>query len=772
MDVTTRGAATEEVVAFAKSLGADLVGIAPVSRWAKAPIEHAPLGIFPKAQSVIVCAVQFLDAITELGARPDPRIPGAAHSELHASDCLQFIGFRLGKYLEQQGYRAVVPIQSGQWAYRPSAGAPRGWMADMVHYYAAACAGLGEIGWNNLCLTPEFGSRQRFISTITDADLTPSPLYNGPALCDRCKLCARHCPTQSFDVDNSGQMLAIEIDEKRYEFPDRNLWRCAIGENLMLDVFLPEWKDAHVDEALVTKLEELAVTRHHEWVTGWKMGMCIKHCVPPQRRYFDRAYCGDSPRRRRDVTPDPTPATVAMLTDELCALARDLEVDVLATVPAASFAAHGIVLTELMPDAQSAVVLELRYPDGCALNTRFLAKRAALQLGKLMQERYGYSAMTLSGIDDATAAAIAGLPAGVNREWRTILTGAPLSSAVYETSAPRAAISQTPDALTTVLREEAHQAGAELIGFASADTLREAAASLQDFGRAHPDYFVVRNQGWKIERKALWGGQGHPYNPIVEPISLQAKTAEDYLPGAQSVIVVGMHLLEGSIDHAGTPPAHKAGHYMSTTHHEIWQQLNGVLRTLARTLEAQGYRAVPVHDFDGLASEVYGWCPDMTSSRFAALAAGLGELGWNGLVLTPEFGARQRFAVLVTDAPLAYTPVYQGPSLCRQCGACVAACSVGAIDQQEHHAVTIGGRTFTWGRQDRLRCDCAKRYAFVPEEGPALIGNTNTFTLPEVITPAFVVEAMRESDRMQRPSYCPIIEHCFTACPAHRRSEE
>jgi len=66
-------ALTERVKSEAIKLGADLIGIASVERWAKAPIEHSPQGILPGAKSVIVCAVHIPDACVELGSEDNPR---------------------------------------------------------------------------------------------------------------------------------------------------------------------------------------------------------------------------------------------------------------------------------------------------------------------------------------------------------------------------------------------------------------------------------------------------------------------------------------------------------------------------------------------------------------------------------------------------------------------------------------------------------------------------------------------------------------------------
>jgi ferredoxin len=241
----------------------------------------------------------------------------------------------------------------------------------------------------------------------------------------------------------------------------------------------------------------------------------------------------------------------------------------------------------------------------------------------------------------------------------------------------------------------------------------------------------------------------------------------DLLPGAKSVIVVALHLLEGSIDDAGRPPARKIGHFHSAVHEEAFNQLSTVLLVLAKFLDARGMKSAPSRDLCNLASRVAGGGEDLTACRFAAVAAGLGEIGWNGIVLTPQFGARQRFAVLVTDAELEYDEVYAGPALCTGCRECVRACPIAAIDPAEKVAVTIGGRRFEWGRLDRIHCDCAQRYQFVAAEGPAYIGGRNDCPLPEKVTREWLREAFRGRDRIQRPAYTPTVEGCFTRCRAH-----
>lgn len=156
----------------------------------------------------------------------------------------------------------------------------------------------------------------------------------------------------------------------------------------------------------------------------------------------------------------------------------------------------------------------------------------------------------------------------------------------------------------------------------------------------------------------------------------------------------------------------------------------------------------------------------MTSSRLPAVAAGLGEIGWNGMVLTPEYGSRVRFFALVTDAPLVPDQLYAGPQLCKRCFRCVKACPAKAIAGKESVSIEVDGKRFEWGLADRLRCDWAKRYGLLAEEGGKYMGNKTNIPVPDKITPEKVVEAILSSDRMQRPNYTAIVERCFTECPA------
>ena len=122
---------------------------------------------------------------------------------------LDELGLKVTNYIQSRGWDAL-PIPASQiidWEKQ---------RAHVSHKHIAMRAGLGWIGRNNLLVSPQFGSRQRLITVLTNMPLkVDKPL---PLGCGNCRACISSCPSQSIkekpeDFDHVGcyQMIRILV---------------------------------------------------------------------------------------------------------------------------------------------------------------------------------------------------------------------------------------------------------------------------------------------------------------------------------------------------------------------------------------------------------------------------------------------------------------------------------------------------------------------------------------------------------------------------------
>ena len=146
----------------------------------------------------------------------------------------------------------------------------------------------------------------------------------------------------------------------------------------------------------------------------------------------------------------------------------------------------------------------------------------------------------------------------------------------------------------------------------------------------------------------------------------------DILPQAQSVVVAGLKMLQGSF-------ASPNLRMYSAEARAAYDELDSLAYRIAAFIEGEGHRAAMVGAFLPLdfSKDRRGFLGDI-SHRHAAVAAGLGTIGRNSLCVTAEYGPRVRFVSVVTGAPL--EPDQRiNEDLCGDCMLCVEACPIGAI---------------------------------------------------------------------------------------------
>jgi epoxyqueuosine reductase QueG len=152
---------------------------------------------------------------------------------------------------------------------------------------------------------------------------------------------------------------------------------------------------------------------------------------------------------------------------------------------------------------------------------------------------------------------------------------------------------------------------------------------------------------------------------------------EDILPGAKAVIACAWRIPAGTLNGPATA-YHRA---MEVIH----AQLDLLACRIALYLDLENGRAIPVP-----ADEPYRyWEPERRygrgdlSHKHAAQAAGLGRLGKNSLLITPQFGNRVHLVSVVTDVDLAPDPILDWDPCPEGCILCLRACPAGAISEEQ-----------------------------------------------------------------------------------------
>lgn len=255
---------SEMIKKAALEAGADACGIGPVSRMAGAPDVMNPGLLFPGVKSMIGLVFRIprgvqrgIEEGTQFYQYPSMAYGGI--NEIFAPAVL----YHVGKVIEDNGYEAFIYRNTGaRGAVSDMDGSPGNSLSPeeqienvthiktktahhrSVQYtravdegkvppdlqfqfrLAAVACGLGEIGWSKMLLTPEFGPLQRVAFIFTDAELEYDEMYSGEPLCRQCGACVRECPGGCIPAINSGKKISVDIDGKKCEWGDIDMWRC------------------------------------------------------------------------------------------------------------------------------------------------------------------------------------------------------------------------------------------------------------------------------------------------------------------------------------------------------------------------------------------------------------------------------------------------------------------------------------------------------------------------------------------------------------------
>ncbi|MFO7956675.1 MAG: (4Fe-4S)-binding protein [Candidatus Brocadiia bacterium] len=277
----------EDVKKTAKALGADLVSIGSIDRWEGAPRQMDPRQILPEARSVIGMGFRVMRGSLR-GVEEGTYFSNYSSMGYGGLNWLYMpmVAINLSKFIEDHGHEAVPYGHLSPWRgitndghvksnYSRPVAEGRAAPDVMIHLRIAGfLCGLGEIGFSKIFLTPRFGPRQRLGIIITEAELEPDPIYDGPALCDRCLECVDACPIGAFDPD---QTVKVTLAGREVEWMDPDLEACDMA-----------FRGGVVDDD-VSDEESYNTWHGHNTRPGWWSPFESK---PPNLYEYGKAICG------------------------------------------------------------------------------------------------------------------------------------------------------------------------------------------------------------------------------------------------------------------------------------------------------------------------------------------------------------------------------------------------------------------------------------------------------------------------------------------------
>ncbi len=238
-----------EVEAYARSLGAEIYGVASAEKYAELfPRKPQPSKFVDGARSVIIVGLPFNQEIMATVAMPwlaeihrrgsddaamdqrgAQRPPAGAEryylgpENVMLTHEVSMIAYRLARRLHQEGHQAF---------YFPNVlTEPRFKTAPFYFMPAMYVAGMGQLGMNCSIITPKYGPRIWVTAVITDLELPAGEpmeemLYPD---CKTCLECVKRCPSKALD----GKFWKNVFKCSNYGCSATCLSVCPAGEDML-----------------------------------------------------------------------------------------------------------------------------------------------------------------------------------------------------------------------------------------------------------------------------------------------------------------------------------------------------------------------------------------------------------------------------------------------------------------------------------------------------------------------------------------------------------
>jgi epoxyqueuosine reductase len=162
-----------------------------------------------------------------------------------------------------------------------------------------------------------------------------------------------------------------------------------------------------------------------------------------------------------------------------------------------------------------------------------------------------------------------------------------------------------------------------------------------------------------------------------------AQFGGNIVKGYKNGISIGIAIPDSIVDHLpDRDDVNVSCEYRLHGYEILNNRLNLIASVVSSYINQKGYRTLPITAADRTDEEN---ATPVISHKMIAHIAGLGWIGKNCLLVTPEHGPRVRFISILTDAPLETVdnPFEQH---CGNCAECVKVCPVKAIKGKVYQA--------------------------------------------------------------------------------------
>lgn len=266
----------QAITEFAKKVGADGIGFAPVSRFGENSVIKE---IMPEAKTVIGLLFRVLRGayrgIEEGSTYYQYSTMGVEALE---ENVMPMVSLRVASLLEEEGFlalpqRRIQTVMAEDDDVNPEVNYNaiyRGVKKELQMDFdeAAVLTGLGERGLHGKVLNEEYGPFIRYCFILTDAEIEADEVKT-PTLCDKCGKCVAACPGKAIDKDGN-------VDN----------WRCSVyynGANGTKNPFMPPHAFADFDDRLEIIAGEAEITpeRAKEILDAIHFYPAIKHSYTP-----------------------------------------------------------------------------------------------------------------------------------------------------------------------------------------------------------------------------------------------------------------------------------------------------------------------------------------------------------------------------------------------------------------------------------------------------------------------------------------------------------